>query len=137
MPTRKAARTEPTGTTPATQTLLSPRPEAPPATSGAAEQPLPVETARQPVESARPAGNSTGGRPESSGSEVLLDAVVASVISTLDVGGVSQELTTKLAEQILSHIRVDALVTTLLEGQSEALTARLTERLIARLLGLE
>ena len=71
------------------------------------------------------------------GSEVLLDTIVTKVISTLDVGGLSQELTTKLAEQMLSRVRVDALVTTLLEGQADALTARLTERLISRLLGLD
>jgi len=134
MPTRKAARTatELTETKPveATQTLLAPRTEAP----ASGQQPL-QGTAQ--TESARPAGSSTDGRPETLGSEVLLDAVVARVMSTLDVGGFSQELTTKLAEQMLSRVRVDALVSTLLEGQTEALTARLTERLIARLLGLD
>ena len=134
MPTRKAARTESAGATPATQTLLSPRPEW---AIRAAQLYLPLESVRQPVESARPVDSLTSGLPETSGSEALLDAVVARVISTLDVGGLSQELTTKLAEQMLSRIQVDALVTTLLEGQSEALTARLTERLIARLLGLD
>jgi len=123
----------------ATQTLLAPRGEAP-AVSGAAQQEAvrPLRgTARQPEEGARPAGSSTSGQPEPPGSEALLDAVVARVLSTLDVGGLSQELTTKLADQMLSRVRVDALVSTLLEGQTEALTARLTERLIARLLGLD
>ena len=124
----------------ATQTLLAPRGEAP-AVSGAAQQEAvrPLRgTARRPEESARPGGSSsTSGQPETPGSEALLDAVVARVLSTLDVGGLSQELTTKLADQMLSRVRVDALVSTLLEGQTEALTARLTERLIARLLGLD
>jgi len=66
-----------------------------------------------------------------------LDAVVTRVISTLDVDGLSQEMTTKLADQMLGRVKVDALVSTVLEGQAEALTSRLTERLIARLLGLE
>ena len=124
MPTKKAARTasEPTGASPvvtSTQTLLAPR-----------------EPQAQPEETARPAGPSADGPPETSGSERVLDAVVSRVLSTLDVDGLSQEMTCKLADQLLGRVKVDALVTTIMEGQSEALTARLTERLIAQLLGL-
>ena len=123
MPTKKAARTasEPTGASPAaTQTLLAPQ-----------------EPQTQPEETARPAGPSADGPPETSGPDRVLDAVVTRVISTLDVDGLSQEMTTKLADQMLGRVKVDALVSTVLEGQADALTSRLTERLIARLLGIE
>ena len=125
MPTKKAARTasEPTGASPAatsTQTLLAPQ-----------------EPQAQPEETARPAGPSADGPPETSGPDRVLDAVVTRVISTLDVDGLSQEMTTKLADQMLGRVKVDALVSTVLEGQADALTSRLTERLIARLLGIE
>ena len=125
MPTKKAARTasEPTGASPvatSTQTLLAPQ-----------------EPQTQPEETARPAGPSADGPPETSGPDRVLDAVVTRVISTLDVDGLSQEMTTKLADQMLGRVKVDALVSTVLEGQADALTSRLTERLIARLLGIE
>jgi len=139
MPTRKAPRTaaDPTDASPAvvsTQTLLAPQEPSPSAPSP--PQP-PRETARRTGEAARPAGLSTDGPPETSGSDRVLDAVVARVISTLDVDGLSQEMTTKLADQMLGRVKVDALVTSIMEGQADALTSRLTERLIARMLGLE
>ena len=121
MPAKKAARTasEPTGASPvvtSTQTLLAPR---------------------EPSPTARGAGPSADGLHETPGTERVLDAVVTRVISTLDVEGLSQEMTTKLADQMLGRVKVDALVTSIMEGQAEALTSRLTERLIARMLGLE
>ena len=124
MPTKRAARTvsEPTCASPvatSAQTLLVPR-----------------EPQAQPEETARP-GPLAGGPPETSGPDRVLDAVVTRVISTLDVDGLSQEMTTKLADQMLGRVKVDALVSTVLEGQADALTARLSQRLIARLLGLE
>ena len=139
MPTRKAARTatepqEGTGQSVATpsevttQTVLAPRVAAP-AVGGEAVQPLKSqENARQTVLSSHTPRDH---------SQRMQDTIVERVLETLNVEGLSQELTTKLAEQMLSSVRVDALVTTLLEGQTEALTARLTDRLIARLLGLD
>jgi hypothetical protein len=67
----------------------------------------------------------------------LLDAVVTRVLSKLDVEGLSRDITSKLAEQLLQRVQVEGLVTQILEGQMEALTARLTELLIARLLGFD
>ena len=69
--------------------------------------------------------------------EKILDAVVDRVLRTLDVRGLSADLTSKLAEELLAQVRVDALVTSIMEEQREALTARLKERLVANLLGLE
>ena len=101
----------------ATHTLLAP--PSPTPTVGAVAAPAPL----------------TSGPPDVR--ERILDAVVARVLSTLNVDGLARELTTKLAEEMLGQVRVDALVTRILEGQTEALTSRLTERLIAQILGLD
>ena len=142
MPTKKAPRTatDATGASPAvvsTQTLLAPREPSPSTPTAAGEQQLLRETAHQTEETARSTGLSADGPPRTPGSDQVLDAVVTRVISTLDVDGLSQEMTTKLADQMLGRVKVDALVSTVLEGQADALTSRLTERLIARLLGLD
>eukprot|EP00969_Alexandrium_andersonii_P271407 11995693-Alexandrium_andersonii.AAC.1 len=108
MPTKKVAPTA--SDAPSTQTLLSP--------------PSPnAERAAAPL---------TSGPPDVR--EKILDAVVARVLSTLNVDGLAQELTTKLAEEMLGRVRVDSLVASILEGQMETLTQRLTERLIAQIL---
>ena len=103
------------------QTLLAPRESSPAASS-------------QKEEDARPV-LSTITQPDAP--ERMLDAVVARVLSKLDVEGLSRDLTSKLAEHLLQCVQVENLVTKHQEGQMEALTARLTELLIARLLGLD
>ncbi len=117
-PKRKAPLTSPTISD--TQTLLAPR-ESSPAASSQQEDARPVLLTSTPPEA----------------SERLLDAVVTRVLSKLDVEGLSRDITSKLAEQLLQRVQVENLVTQILEGQMEALTARLTELLIARLLGFD
>ena len=64
----------------------------------------------------------------------MLEAAVERVLGTVNCDGLSQELTTKLAEQLLGRVRVDALVASLLGDHADELTALLTRRLMERLL---
>ena len=121
MPAKKAPRTAPDpAAVSGSQTLLT--------------APATDQSAHQPEETTRPTGLAV--RHEAQGVERTLDAVVTRVISTLGVDGLSKELTTKLAERLLGSVKVDVLVSQILDAQAEALTARLTDRLTTELLGL-
>ena len=66
----------------------------------------------------------------------MLEAAVQRVLGTVNCDGLSQELTSKLADQLLSKVRVDSLVESLLSDHADEMTALLTKRLTERLLGL-
>ena len=64
----------------------------------------------------------------------MLEAAVERVLGTLNCDGLSQELTSKQAEELLSRVRVDSLVESLLNDHADEMTALLTRRLTERLL---
>ena len=99
-----------------------------------AEVPSAASTERQTILGEAPCPTEVAVRHD--GVERVLDVVVTRVISTLDVDGLSKELTTKLAERLLGSVKVDALVGQILDAHTETLTTRLTDRLTAELLGL-
>ena len=129
MPAKKAPRTSSDS-----QGVLQPAPAA----ANGSQTPLasaePAARQSDQQETTRPTGLAV--RHEAQGAERVLDAVVTRVISTLDVDGLSKELTNKLADQLLGRVKVDALVSQILDAQAEALMSRLTDRLTAKLLGL-
>jgi len=67
-------------------------------------------------------------------SSPVLEGAVERILSTIDCDGLSQELTTKLAEQLLSKVRVDDIVTSLLSEHADELTALMKRRLMEKLL---
>jgi len=71
------------------------------------------------------------GPPQSS---PMLEAVVERVLGTVNCDGLSQELTSKLADELLGRVRVDSLVASLLSDHADEMTALLTRRLTERLL---
>ena len=66
----------------------------------------------------------------------MLEAAVERVLGAVNCDGLSQELTSKLADQLLSRVRVDSLVASLLSDHADEMTALLTKRLMERLLEL-
>ena len=98
------------------------------------EAPSAASTERQALLGEAPCPTEVAVRHD--GVEQVLDAVVTRVISTLDVDGLSKELTSQLAERLLGSVKVDALVGQILDIHTDALAARLTDRLTAELLGL-
>jgi hypothetical protein len=67
-------------------------------------------------------------------SSPALEGAVERILSTLDCDGLSKDLTTKLAEQLLSKVKVDDLVTSLLSEHADELTALMKRRLMEKLL---
>jgi hypothetical protein len=67
-------------------------------------------------------------------SSPVLEGAVERILSTIDCDGLSQELTTKLAEQLLSKVRVDDIVTSLISEHADELTALMKRRLMEKLL---
>ena len=102
----------------------------------AVEAPSAASTERQALLGEPTCPTEVAVRHEAQGVERVLDAVVTRVISTLDVDGLSKDLTNKLAERLLGSVKVDALVSQILDAHTDALTTRLTDRLTAELLGL-
>ena len=116
--TEEAVRT----LTTTTQTLLAPKP------SGASR------ANDAPTEAALSA--SPQPEPRNCTSPVL-EAAVERVLSTVDHDGLSEELTSKLADQLLGRVRVDTLVTTILGNHEDEVAGLLSKRLLERILGVD
>jgi hypothetical protein len=92
------------------------------------------ETAEQTVLAPTTQGETQVGLHGSLQSSPVLEGAVERILSTLDCDGLSQELTTKLAEQLLSKVRVDDIVTSLISEHADELTALMKRRLMEKLL---
>lgn len=67
-------------------------------------------------------------------SNPVLEAAVDRILSTLDCDGLAKELTTKLANELLSKVSVTDLVTSFFSENADELTVLMKKRLMERLL---
>jgi len=94
------------------------------------------ETAEQTVLAPTTQGETRVSLHDSLQSSPVLEGAVERILSTIDCEGLSKELAVKLAEQLLSKIRVDDFVTSLLSEHADELTTLMKRRLMEKLLML-